>query len=596
MKTLSAIFAVLLVIQIAAAVTLHVPSEYPDIQSGIDAAIDGDTVLIDDGTYTGTGNKNLDFLGKAITVTSENGPETCIIDCEYTGRGFYFHSGEDSTSILQGVKIYRALSEDSPGGGIYCSNSSPLIIDCHIISCRGYNYGSGISCEYSNAKIIGCVFEYNGWSTTYFTNFFLGGGFSITANSDILVEDCCFFGNFCNDNGGNRQAMGGGIYVSNSTLLLRQSDLIENAVISGYSGLQPYYLVCGGGLFAGDSSSIIIENSTISQNIGYNDWAQAYGAGLCIIDSEIIISDSYISGNGYNLMWLWSCNLPTEVAGGGIFALNSTVDLYNTCIDTNTTESCGGGIRLDNSILNASFSFIGHNYGGSYGGGIYASDSSTLTIDHCNFYGNIYRTNSPNNGEVGGIYAHNSSLYLTNSVFSQNWSPCLRILNLTDGDIRYNDFFESGYCYAPDHPGIGVINNNNANGDPCDVYLNIFLDPLFVDGSAGDFRLSGDSPCIDAGDPNSPPDPDGTIADIGAFFFDQSLPVVDDLVIIIDGDDVMLSWTEIPGASVFHLYRSTEPYFDITGMDPIASITETSYIDTIALIRNKYFYRVTWED
>ena len=78
--------------------TIHVPSQYPTIQDGIDVAVNGDTVLVADGIYSGKGNKNLDFEGKAIIVQSENGSEETIIDCEGTGRGFYFHSGEHSSS------------------------------------------------------------------------------------------------------------------------------------------------------------------------------------------------------------------------------------------------------------------------------------------------------------------------------------------------------------------------------------------------------------------------------------------------------------------------------------------------------------------
>ena len=50
------------------------------IQEGIDAAVDGDTVLVLDGTYSGTGNRDIGFLGKAITVRSENGPAGCLVD------------------------------------------------------------------------------------------------------------------------------------------------------------------------------------------------------------------------------------------------------------------------------------------------------------------------------------------------------------------------------------------------------------------------------------------------------------------------------------------------------------------------------------
>jgi len=69
----------------------------------------------------------------------------------------------------------------------------------------------------------------------------------------------------------------------------------------------------------------------------------------------------------------------------------------------------------------------------------------------------------------------------------------------------------------------------SSNGDSCDVYHNIFADPLYI--SNWDFRLLEGSPCIDAGDPSYPYDPDNTVADIGAFFFDQRSP------------DIMLSTT-----------------------------------------------------
>ncbi len=60
----------------------------------------------------------------------------------------------------------------------------------------------------------------------------------------------------------------------------------------------------------------------------------------------------------------------------------------------------------------------------------------------------------------------------------------------------------------------------NPNGDSCDVFYNMYLDPLFVEFNNGDYHLTENSPCIDAGDPNSPDDPDSTIADLGAFFYE----------------------------------------------------------------------------
>lgn len=88
------------------AATLQVPStSYPNIQSGINAAGTGDTVTVAAGTYSGTGNWDIDFKGKAITVQcAASEPETCTIDCAGLGRhrGFYFHSSEGSASVLDG--------------------------------------------------------------------------------------------------------------------------------------------------------------------------------------------------------------------------------------------------------------------------------------------------------------------------------------------------------------------------------------------------------------------------------------------------------------------------------------------------------------
>ena len=112
------------------------------IQQGIDAAYDGDTVLVLDGTCTGDGNRDLNFGGKAITMISENGPDNCIIDCQGTEvdphRGFYFHREEGSDSILSGLTIINGYAPPYPfswrpcGGAIYTGDSSPTITCCCI--------------------------------------------------------------------------------------------------------------------------------------------------------------------------------------------------------------------------------------------------------------------------------------------------------------------------------------------------------------------------------------------------------------------------------------------------------------------------------
>jgi len=111
------------------AITIHVPADQPTIQAGVDAAADGDTVLVADGTYTGVGNRDVDFLGKSILLVSENGPGHCIIDCEGSDedphRGFLFINQENESSILHGFTITNG--HEGQGGGIRCNDSSPRI-------------------------------------------------------------------------------------------------------------------------------------------------------------------------------------------------------------------------------------------------------------------------------------------------------------------------------------------------------------------------------------------------------------------------------------------------------------------------------------
>ena len=92
--------------------TINIPEDFSNIQRGIEASTHGDTVLVSDGTYTGDGNRDIDFLGKSIIVVSENGPENTIIDCQgdlqNLHRGFYLHSGEDSNTVISGLFAFKS--------------------------------------------------------------------------------------------------------------------------------------------------------------------------------------------------------------------------------------------------------------------------------------------------------------------------------------------------------------------------------------------------------------------------------------------------------------------------------------------------------
>lgn len=87
---------------------LLVPSDYRTIQQAIDAADDGDRILVASGTYSGQGFLRISFEGKAITVQGSS-PDTCVIDCAFQDRAFEFHCGETPDSILRSIQIINGV-------------------------------------------------------------------------------------------------------------------------------------------------------------------------------------------------------------------------------------------------------------------------------------------------------------------------------------------------------------------------------------------------------------------------------------------------------------------------------------------------------
>ncbi len=213
------------------AATLYVPDNHPTIQDAIDAAVNGDTIIVRQGTYV----ENIDFLGKAITVTSESGPDVTIIDGSRTGSVVAFQSGESQDSVLEGFTISNGSgtllyswsycgggilclngssptitgntiawnSDCSSGGGIYCDDSSPIIANNIIAKNTVANTGSGIYCNCSSALIANNIIAEN-------TAVYIGGGIFCYGSPYPSIAGNTLVGNTVTDGHGR----GGGICCS----------------------------------------------------------------------------------------------------------------------------------------------------------------------------------------------------------------------------------------------------------------------------------------------------------------------------------------------------------------------------------------------
>jgi len=512
------------------ATVLHVPSEYPTIQAGIDAAAEGDTVLVADGTYTGAGNRDIDFGGKAILVASENGPASCIIDCQHAGRGFHFHTGETQGSEVRGFTICNSQTETifcesaSPtvadcviragnAEGVFCwDGSSPMLQDCTITA----NAAGGVLCEYlCSPTITGCVISDNGC-----------GGLAFYDQCSPTITGCDIRGNY--DAYG-----GGGIGYGDHCF-----GTVEECTIVGNTA------VIGGGIACDNYAAPTIAGNTIAENVAH------HGGGIdCEDNSSPLITGNAIRANWcfynaggincgyYSSPTIEECTITENIAdfgdGGAIRCGDYSSPLIVDCLlKENRAEWLGGAVYCDYECdLILRNCVVAYNEAvWAYGGGLEFERSAPM-VDNCTV---VYNTS----GDLGGgiaCFAFTQPPEIINTIVWGN-TP----------DQIYGDPPTVTYC--------DVEGGWTGEG-------NIDADPEFVLAEKNDYRLLWGSPCIDAGHPDSL-DPDGTRSDMGAFFFDQddymTLYLTPDTTEISPGGALGVTYTAI------NRWAQPEPFWVLT--------------------------------
>jgi parallel beta-helix repeat protein len=244
-------------------------------------------------------------------------------------------------------------------------------------------------------------------------------------------------------------------------------------------------------------SSPTLKNLTISDHSGPNG-----GQGIYLGYSESLLDNIIVKDNS------------TIHEGGGILVSHSNLTM-NDIVIKNNSASNGGGIRVmqdSNVIINKAL-IVNNNgslWNGGLGGGLFVGGGCNVTLNQATISNNISENGS-------GIYMQSANLFIDNSII---WS------NEGNQDIYSEPFGEMIIYYSDIFGGEDEIIGDSSN---LQYENNIESDPLFIDPENENYHLQINSPCIDAGNPENDNDPDGTIADMGAYYFHQISGCMDPL-------------------------------------------------------------------
>ena len=401
---------------------------FSTIQAAITDASDDAVIELPDGTYSGTGNKDLTWSGKNLTIQSANGPSKCIIDCEGSkdslARGFYLTNLGGNQNHIRGITIQNGYVKaeggyNGCGGGIYCSNSSVHIDNCVIRNnCAGVN----------------------------------GSGIAIVGEATPTITNCMFFANvdaesiYCNTNGSAKaditdctitENLGGGIYCGGVAPTINRCSITKNRD----SGIHFYN--CSGN---GEVKQCVIAGNKVVNG----------GAIYCERgNSNLVIDSCRIINNGA---------LYEESKGAGIYCSGASPTIQNCVIADNSYVYDGGGVV--------------------YGGGIHCQYlngySCTPKIKNCTF-------NNNRNSDVEGsaIYCEGASVEVVNCTFWRTLSYSGADIGLYSRgsvpsilNISYSNTEQaSPYYIQPGYPLNIVYQSYMHNSDPC-----------FKNADAGDYR------------------------------------------------------------------------------------------------------------
>lgn len=332
----------------AESATLSVPTtEYPSIQSAIDAASDGDVIVVASGTYGeainfsglaitlyGIARPTIDATGlnkSAVTCANSEGPDTILDGFTITG-GSYSNGGGMRNYASNPTVINCTFSGNTAysGGGMYNLFSSPTVSDCTFSANIATDYGGGMFNSYSSPNVTRCTFIAN-IANDY------GAGMH-NSNSSPHVTGCSFIANLAD-------WYGGGMYNAYSS-----NPNVTNCTFSTNTGI-----LRGGGMYNAYSSNPRVTNCTFSLNTA------GLGGGMYNLTSNPIVTNCILWDNSPDEIFGIATVSYSDVLGGNavegninqdpMFVDADSGDLHlladSPCIDTGSNDAVPSGITTD---------------------------------------------------------------------------------------------------------------------------------------------------------------------------------------------------------------------------------------------------------
>jgi parallel beta-helix repeat protein len=498
--------------------------DYPKltIQAGIDAASDDYAVLVASGTYSGTGNVNLDFGGKEIHLKGVFGLGTTFNEGFESGIGSGWtvspagawtavttgttHSGTYHARSLPGsngtYSIGRTFTVGAGGGSVTfwwkasvkSTSSYPRFVLDELEQVRGvaaansyesktYSLDEGShtlrwDCVRGGTTAITAYLDDISVTNTVASDTIIDGGntagnrgfYFHTSETALSVVD-----NFtiqrCWALGGED---GGGIYCTGAS-----PTIINSSIGGATSGNKGDY---AGGIYCGAGSNLTITDCTIKRNAA----TAGDGGGIYCDASSPRITNCIIGVPG-------EANTAAGNNGGGIYCCsNSNPRITNCTIQANEADG-GGGIYCDSSSPLISGCTINENLA-STGGGIYLFTGSNATITNCGMSGNSVTYYG------GGIYSESSTPTITGCRIGADGANTAG--DLGGGISLYSSSAVITNCTIINNTalnlggGIDCWNNSDAAITNCLIASNSVTSTASGDGNGGGIHLYEASPTL----------------------------------------------------------------------------------------------------